>query len=125
MDMKNVLAVVTLGLALVAGGAQAHGPDKAQHGGVVQSAGDLSWELVAEGQGAALYVNDHGKAADASKFGGKLTVLNGADKSEAELKPAAGNKLTAAPVKLDKGAKAVAAVTNGAGKTITVRFTVK
>ena len=56
---------------------------------------------------------------------GKLTVLNGADKSEADLKPAGGNKLEAKGVKLGKGAKAVAALQTADKKTVTVRFTVK
>ncbi|MDP3310314.1 MAG: hypothetical protein Q8S56_05030, partial [Polaromonas sp.] len=55
---------------------------------------------------------------------GKLTVLNGAEKSEAELKPAGGNKLEAKGVKLNKGAKVVA-VLNMGKKPVTVRFTVK
>jgi hypothetical protein len=125
VKMKNVLAVLAVALGLAAGGAMAHGVDKAQHGGVVQAAGDLSFELVAEGEGAALYVVDHGKAADTSKFGGKLTVLNGTEKTEVELKPVAANKLVAAPVKLSKGAKAVATVSTAGGKTITVRFSIK
>ena len=55
---------------------------------------------------------------------GKLTVLKGADKSEAELKSVGGNRLEAKGVKLGKGAKVVAAVTEGR-KTTTVRFTVR
>jgi hypothetical protein len=124
MTMKKLFAAAALGLAVVSY-AVAHGPEKAQHGGIVQAAGDLSFELVREGDGAALYVVDHGAVADASKFGGMLTVLNGADKSEAPLKPAGANKLLAQPVKLVPGSKAVAAVSTAVGKTVTVRFSVK
>lgn len=102
----------------------AHGGAKAQHGGVVQTASDLSFELVAQGAGASLYVVDHDKPADASKFSGKLTVLSGANKTEAELKPAGGNKLDAA-VKVDKGAKAVATIKLPDGTSTTVRFSIK
>lgn len=105
--------------------ARAHGGEKPRHGGVVAAAGDLSFELASEPTGAALYVSDHGKPADAAKMGGKLTVLNGAQKSEGELKPAGSNKLVVTGVKLEKGAKAVAAVALDGGKTVTARFTVK
>ncbi len=56
---------------------------------------------------------------------GKLTVLNGTEKSEAELKPMGENKLEAQGVKLGKGSKAIASVTTPKKKTISVRFAVK
>ncbi len=55
---------------------------------------------------------------------GKLTVLNGDQKSEAEL-VAASDKLEAKGIKLTPGAKVVAALTTTSAKVITVRFTVK
>lgn len=121
--MKKLIIAGIVGLTLSAS-ALAHGPSKAQRGGIVQTAGDLSFELVAQGDSAALYVVDHDKPADVSKMSGKLTVLNGTSKSEAELKPAGGNKLEAT-TKLAPGAKAVASVNPGTGKSITVRFAVK
>lgn len=111
--------------ALAAPAAMAHGSATAMHGGVVQTASDLSFELVVAPDGAAIYIQDHGKDADASRFDGKLTVLNGAEKSEAPLKPAGNNKLEAKGVTLNKGAKAVAVLTTQGKKSITVRFTVK
>lgn len=111
--------------ALVAPTAMAHGSATAMHGGVVQTASDLSFELVGTPEGAAIYIQDHGKDADASKFDGKLTVLNGAEKSEVPLKPVGANKLEAKGVALKKGAKAVAVLTTSSKKSITVRFTVK
>lgn len=102
----------------------AHGAAPARHGGIVQSANDMNFELVAAVDGAIVYVVDHEKDHDAAKMAGKLTVLNGADKAEAELRPAGGNKLEAKGVKLGKGAKAVAVMTEG-GKTTTVRFTIR
>ena len=82
----------------------AHGAAPARHGGVVQSANDMSFELAPAADGAVIYVVDHDDDHDASKMGGKLTVLNGADKTEAELKPAGDNRLEAKGVKLGKGA---------------------
>lgn len=123
--MKAFITTVLAAALLVAGPALAHTETKSQYGGVLASGGELSFELTTEASGATLYVVDHGKPADASKMGGKLTVLNGTQKSEAELKPAGANKLVATGVKLEKGAKAVAAVQTGTGKTVTVRFTTK
>lgn len=122
--MKKMLTAACVALSALTLSAMAHGPSKARHGGVVQAAGDLSFELVAQGDAAALYVVDHDKPADVSKMSGKLTVLSGPQKSEAVLKAGEGNKLEAS-ARLASGAKVVATVNLPSGKAITVRFTVK
>lgn len=123
--MKKLLTAVVLGLsALSFNAAFAHGGGPAKHGGVVATSSDLSFELVADGGNAVIYVEDHGKPMAPAGMKGKLTVLNGAEKSEAEL-VVAGDKLEAKGVKLTKGAKVVAAIVTSAAKAITVRFTVK
>ncbi len=104
--------------------AQAHGDAKARHGGVVQLASDLSFELVGTADGAAIYLEDHGKPMAPAGFKGRLTVLNGGEKTEADLVVSA-DKLQAKGIKLAKGAKVVAALTTPAAKAVTVRFTVK
>lgn len=115
---------VALALSAASPAVHAHGGAKAQYGGIVQTAKDLSFELVGQSSSTALYVVDHGKPADAGKFSGKLTVLNGASKAEAELKPAGGNKLEA-PLLLEKGAKAVATIKLPDGTSTAVRFSIK
>ena len=123
--MKKLLAVVVLGLsALSFNVAMAHGGAQAKHGGVVATASDLGFELVGTPSGAAISVEDHGKPMAPTGMAGKLTVLNGSEKSEAEL-VVADDKLEAKGVKLAAGAKVVAAITTPAKKAITVRFTVK
>lgn len=57
--------------------------------------------------------------------GAKLTVLQGSNKTEVDVKEAGDNKLRATGVKLGKGDKVVAVLNNVEGKTATVRFTVK
>jgi len=52
----------------------------------VQAASDLSFELVAQADGAAIYIEDDEKPMSVASVSGKLTVLNGADKTEAELR---------------------------------------
>ena len=71
-----------------------------------------------------IYVEDHGQPMVPTGLKGKLTVLNGADKSEADL-VVVGDKLEAKGIKLAKGAKVVAALVTPSAKAITVRFTVR
>ncbi|WP_119156557.1 hypothetical protein [Caldimonas tepidiphila] len=124
--MKKLFTIALLGAAALSfNAAHAHGDAKPRHGGVVQTAADLSFELVGGADGATIYVEDHGKPLDSAGMKGRLTVLNGAEKSEAELKPAGDNRLEARGVKLAKGSKAVVALSTPQQKTITVRFTVK
>ena len=127
MMMKKLLSFLVLVLgpsALSFNAALAHGGAKPMHGGVVQAASELSFELVATADGAVIYVEDHGKPMAPAGLKGKLTVLNGAEKSEAAL-VAAGDRLEARGVKLARGAKVVAALVTPAAKAITVRFTVR
>ena len=74
-----VAAVVMSTSALAATQAFAHGAAKPKHGGVVQSASDLSFELVPTGDGATIYVIDHDDEFDTAGTRGKLTALNGAE----------------------------------------------
>ena len=123
--INRLFAAAVLACAsLAATPALAHGAAVARHGGVVQTASDLSFELVAGPDGALLYIEDHGKPLAPTGMSGKLTVLVGSDKSEAAL-AVAGDKLEAKGVKLAKGAKVVATLTSAGGKAITVRFTVR
>ena len=116
-----VLALSTLGAPT----AFAHGAAKPLHGGIVQSASDLSFELVPSRDGAVIHVLDHEDEFDTAGTSGNLTVLNGREKAVAELKPAGGNKLEAKGVKLGKGSKVVAVLQTADKKTITLRFTLK
>jgi len=127
MKLHTRKLAIALGLALpaMAFDAWAHGDAKPLHGGIVQVVSDMHYELVRQPQGVALHVVDHGKPVDATRMGGKLTVLQGSQKSEAELKPAGGNKLEAANLTVASGARVVATLRDAAGKTVTVRFSVK
>jgi hypothetical protein len=123
--MNKLITSIALALAALAFNvAWAHGAGEPKHGGVVQAAGDLSFELVGTADGAVIYVEDHGKPITPTGMSGKLTVLSGNDKSEANVE-VAGDKLEAKGVKLAKGTKVVAALTTTKQKAITVRFTVR
>lgn len=116
--------VTGLALAILMSSAHPHGAARAQHGGLVAVANDLSFELVAQGERTALYLFDHDKPLDARAWSGKLTVLAGTQKTEAELKHAGGNRLEAS-VAVGKGAKVVATLIVRDGKPVSVRFAMK
>ena len=124
--LKKLLTMLVLSASAISvNTARAHGDNEPNHGGVVQAAGGLSFELVAQSDGAALYVENHGRPMATAGMTGRLTVLNGRERSETALTPAGDNKLAAQKVTLAKGANAVASLTTAQKKTITVRFTVK
>jgi hypothetical protein len=124
--MKKLMALVAMAVTVsFSGNVLAHG-DKAKYGGVVSTANDMSFELVNKDGKATVYVNDHGKPVDTTGATGKLTVLNGAEKTEVPLEAAGSNTLaTKEDAKLAKGSKAIAAVTFADKKTVNVRFSVK
>ena len=124
MITKFLAAAVLACSALASAPALAHGGAAAKHGGIVQTASDLSFELVANEGGALVYVEDHGKPMVPAGMSGKLTVLKGTEKSEAAL-VVSGDKLEAKGVRLAKGAKVVAAINTADQRAITVRFTVR
>ena len=126
IKMKHLISVTGLVLACLSiNPAQAHGDAKPMHGGIVQKANDLSFELVAQADGATIYLMDHGKPMASKGITGKLTVLQGSNKTEADIKEAGDNTLRVLGVKLGKGDKLVAALSNVGGKSMTVRFTIK
>ena len=124
MIKKSGFALLLALGALSFTAAHADSAAKPKRGGVVQSANHLDFELVAHADGAAIHIDDHGKPVSVAGASGKLTVLSGADKSEAELKPA-GDKLEAKGIKLPPGSKVVASITTADKKTVSVRFTIK
>jgi hypothetical protein len=123
--MKRLLTLLVMAATLHVGFAYAHGDEKARHGGLVQMAGETKFELVAGGEGAELYLDDHGTTMPTAKLTGKLTVLSGTAKSEAKLEPASGDKLVAKGVKLAKGDKVIALVTMEDKSTSSARFVIK
>lgn len=124
--MKHVIQIAALALgALTLNQAMAHGAGKPQHGGVVQVVNDVNFELVVEADGATIYLVDHDEPMSSKGIAGKLTVLQGSNKTEVDVKEAGDNKLRATGVKLGKGDKVVAVLNNVEGKTATVRFTLK
>jgi hypothetical protein len=117
---------LTLGTALPA---HAHGDDHSHtplHGGVVTEVGDMDYELVAQPERITLHLRDHGKPAKTEGASARLTLLNGSEKTEATLAPAAAGTLEAkGQFKVAPGTKVLALVTLPGKKAANVRFAVK
>lgn len=126
MTTRQLIQTAALTLyALSLNPAMAHGAGKPRHGGVVQVAHDVNFELVPQADGVTIYLVDHDEPMSSKGIAGRLTVLQGGKKTEAEVKEAGDNKLQATGVTVSKGAKVVAVLNNVEGKTVTVRFSVK
>ena len=122
--MMSIAVSIAVSVAVPAT-AFAHGA-KPEHGGVVQTANDMQFELVRKGGTATIYVADHGKPVSTAGFTGKLTVLNGTVKTELPLTPSGANQLsTTGEAKLAAGAKVVASITFADKKAMSVRFAVR
>lgn len=128
MKLHALLAVAALAVASAAQAAGGHDHAHAHeplHGGVVVEVKHMDYELVAKPDTIQLYVRDHGKPADVSKTGAKLTLLSGSEKQEVELKPAGDRLEATGTFKVGAGTKAVAVITNAGKPAGTARFTLK
>lgn len=107
---------------IVSAGTDDHKP---KFGGVVveTKAGDI--EIVAKPDSIQIYITDHGKPMKLDGAKAKVTLLNGTEKSEANL-VLVGDKLEAkGAFKVAKGTKGIAIVTLAGKPPITARFDIK
>lgn len=122
MKLSTLLIASTLAICTIASAGP--GEHKPLNGGHLTTVKDIDYELVASATSLQLYVRDHGKSMDLSKASAKLTLLNGTEKQEIELKPS-GDKLEAAGTfKVGAGTKAVVIVSMQ-GRQTTARFSIK
>jgi hypothetical protein len=121
----SALAAVLLACSAapaIAAGEHDHTPKR---GGVVieTKAGDL--EIVAKPDSIQIYISDHGKPMKIDGARAKVTLLNGTEKTEADL-TVVGDKLEAkGNFKVTKGTKGVALVTLNGKSPVTGRFEIK
>ncbi|NMG76973.1 hypothetical protein [Aromatoleum diolicum] len=121
-SVTAALAILSAPAAFAAGGHDL----TPKHGGAVVEVKEVIYELVATSEALSLYLDDHGKKIDTTGATAKVTLLNGAEKSEASLAPAGDNKLEAkGTFKLVSGTKAVAVVTLAGKAPATARFAIK
>ncbi len=125
--MKTASILAALALAVASPFAALAGKDDhtARHGGIFVEGKAVDLEVVATPQLVRVYVYDHGKPARIEGAKGKLTLLNGSQKTEAELN-VAGDKLEAkGEFKVAKGTKGIALVTLPGKPAAVARFEVK
>lgn len=125
MMLKQLFLAASLalsGAAALAAGAHSHDP---KFGGVVVETKAGDFEIVAKPESLQIYISDHGKPVKLNGAKAKVTLLNGTEKSEAELLPA-GDKLEAkGTFKVAKGTKGIAVVTLAGRPPATARFELK
>lgn len=123
--MKKLMALTTLILAVASAHVAAH-DSPAKYGGIVKTAGDLSFELVHKDGQTTIYVDDHGKEVPMAGASGTLTVLKGTVKSELPMSTSGRNALAAKTGdKVGPGAKVVAAIVFPDKSAMSVRFSIK
>ena len=115
------LALISLAAATAVAPVWAHGPAQAKHGGVVQKANDLSFEMVSSPTGVVIHIDDHGKPLVPTGMTGQLTILSGTQRTQVPL-TVSGNTLQAAGVQLASGSRVVATITTAQRQVMTVRF---
>jgi len=126
MKIQTLALAASLALTSV----MALAADKHDHapkrGGVVVAetkVGDM--EIVTKPDLIQIYINDDGKPVKLDGAKAKVTLLNGTEKSEADLLPA-GDKLEAkGAFKVAKGTKGIAVVTLTGKPATTARFEIK
>jgi hypothetical protein len=112
------------GAAALAAGDHGHGHDP-KFGGVVVETKAGDFEIVAKPDTLQIYISDHGKPMKLDGAKARVTLLNGTEKSEAELMPV-GDKLEAkGAFKVAKGTKGIAVVTLAGKPPASARFQVK
>lgn len=125
--IPQLLAAVLLasGAAAYAAGNHTHA-SQPQHGGVVAESNDMDYELVARPDALTLHVRDHGKPVSVQGASARLTLLQGAEKSEVALAPTGEGALQSkGSFQVAAGTKVVALVTLPGKKPANLRFVLK
>ena len=120
--LSSLAFVACFAGSALAAGEHDHTP---KNGGIVveTKAGDL--EIVTRPDILQIFISDHGKPVSLDGAKAKVTLLNGTEKSEAQLLPA-GNKLEVkGSFKVAKGTKGIAVLTLAGKPPATARFEVK
>lgn len=99
---------------------------KPKYGGMVKEVNEIQFELVAKPDTLTVYMEDHGKKVDTKGATGKVTLRQGAERSEVALTPAGDNKLEAkGNFKVNPGTTAIVQVQRAGKAEESVRFTLK
>ncbi len=127
MKLKSIL-IATLFCSSFATGVFAAGnhDHTAKHGGIVAEGKEFDAELVAKPDLITVHIGDHGKPLSTKGARGKITLLSGSEKTDAELTPAGDSRMEAkGKFNVNKGTKVVIVVTLEGKRSGTVRFEMK
>lgn len=125
MKLKTLAILATFVLGAAAAQAAGNDDHTPKFGGVVVETKAGDFEIVAKPDMIRIYVSDHGKAVKLDGAKAKVTLLNGSEKTEADLAPV-GDKLEAkGTFKVAKGTKGIVLVTLAGKPAATARFEIK
>ena len=110
--LKKILIVI-LPFILISE-SRSHGITEPQHGGIVKVVGDVSLELVNNGNDVKVYILDD-VATDTSGMSGKLKVENDGGKNQYSLTPIKDSGLEALGVSIPSGSKVLAIIVKADG----------
>ena len=110
--LKKILIVI-LPFILISE-SRSHGITESQHGGIVKVVGDVSLELVNNGNHVKVYILDD-VATDTSGMSGKLKVENDEGKNQYSLTPIKDSGLEALGVSIPSGSKVLAIIVKADG----------
>lgn len=113
--INHLFVAFLLVASLGCGQAYAHNSAVPKHGGIVKITGEMSFELVALENSADVYLMYDSEALDTAKMTGSLKITIAGESKTVELKPAGGNRFTAADVTIPKGSKVLVMVTEADG----------
>jgi len=122
MKASSLLACLALASQVVPLPALAHGEHLARYGGVVESAKDITYELVAAEQGMVIHVEDHGDPVPTAGTVGRLVVTTGSQRAETPIQPAGGNRLLAKGVRVGSGQQATVLLTMPSGRVVVLQY---
>lgn len=117
-------SLVATSTAFAAGG---HGEDhKPKFGGIVSEGKTFDVELVAKPDLITIYLSDHGKPMSVKGANGKITLLSGSEKVEADLTPAGDTQMSAkGKFPVASGTKVVVMITPQGKSASKLMFTLK
>lgn len=121
--MKAVFHSLLVACALFMNQANAHGVPQPQHGGLIEDAGLVAIEMVANGDTVDLYLTDHDQPVSAEGVTGVLTITTRHKRVKTDIVALSGNQLQSKGVSYQSGSRFSALLTLADGKTkVSARF---
>ncbi len=121
--MKAVFHCLLVACALFMSQANAHGVPQPQHGGLIEDAGLVAIEMVANGDTVDLYLTDHDQQVSADNVTGVLTITTRHKRVKTDIIALSGNQLQSKGVSYQSGSRVSALLTLADGKTkVSARF---